>query len=221
MTKNEVLTELQARSNPSTLAHNKKYGATNTFGVKLGDIRALAKKIKVDPALSLELWQTGNADAQMLSCLIAKPSELTPDELIRRAEMTDFAHVADWFNNYLLKDHPQREDIRKLGLKSDNKWGLRSAWSLTAGVIARGASGLNLDEVLNELEATMPKADPEVQWTMNTALANIGIYHLPWRQRAIDIGEKLGIYRDFPVSKGCTSPFAPIWINAMAKRQDG
>ena len=28
-----------------------------------------------------------------------------------------------------------------------------------------------------------------------------------------------GIYRDFPVSKGCTSPFAPIWITEMVKRQ--
>jgi hypothetical protein len=33
------------------------------------------------------------------------------------------------------------------------------------------------------------------------------------------IGKTLGIYRDYPVSKGCTSPFAPIWINAMVSRQ--
>ncbi|PLW90773.1 MAG: DNA alkylation repair protein, partial [Mucilaginibacter sp.] len=30
---------------------------------------------------------------------------------------------------------------------------------------------------------------------------------------------RLGIYRDYPVSKGCVSPFAPIWINEMVKRQ--
>lgn len=33
------------------------------------------------------------------------------------------------------------------------------------------------------------------------------------------IGEALGVYRDYPVSKGCTSPFAPIWINEMVRRQ--
>jgi hypothetical protein len=27
-----------------------------------------------------------------------------------------------------------------------------------------------------------------------------------------------GIYRDYPVSKGGTSPFAAIWINAMVNR---
>ena len=27
-----------------------------------------------------------------------------------------------------------------------------------------------------------------------------------------------GVYRDYPVSKGCTSPYAPIWINEMVSR---
>jgi hypothetical protein len=34
------------------------------------------------------------------------------------------------------------------------------------------------------------------------------------------MGEKMGIYRDYPVSKGCTSPFAPIWINEMVGRME-
>ena len=32
-------------------------------------------------------------------------------------------------------------------------------------------------------------------------------------------GAKLGVYRDYPVSKCCTSPFAPIWIKEMVNRQ--
>ena len=65
----------------------------------------------------------------------------------------------------------------------------------------------------------MTKAVPVVQWTMNNTLAGIGIHAPRLRKRAIAIGEKLGIYRDYPVSKGCTSPFAPIWIDFMVKRQ--
>lgn len=42
---------------------------------------------------------------------------------------------------------------------------------------------------------------------------------LPQASQAIAIGEKVGLYRDYPVSKGCTSPFAPIWINEMVRRQ--
>jgi 3-methyladenine DNA glycosylase AlkD len=54
---------------------------------------------------------------------------------------------------------------------------------------------------------------------MNSCLAGIGIHFAKHRKRALAIGEKLGIYRDYPVSKGCTSPFAPIWINEMVRRQ--
>lgn len=65
----------------------------------------------------------------------------------------------------------------------------------------------------------MGTAAPEAQWTMNSCLAEIGIHFAKHRKRAIAIGEKLGIYRDYPCSKGCTSPFAPIWINEMVRRQ--
>lgn len=56
------------------------------------------------------------------------------------------------------------------------------------------------------------------KWTAR-CLAGIGINFPQHRARALEIGEQLGIYRDYPVPKGCTSPFAPIWINEMVSRQ--
>ena len=58
-----------------------------------------------------------------------------------------------------------------------------------------------------------------VRWTMNSKLMAIGIHHAAHRKRAIAIGEKIGLYKDWPVSKGCTPPYAPIAINEMVKRQ--
>ena len=72
---------------------------------------------------------------------------------------------------------------------------------------------------MDRIESETADAPPETQWTRNAALANIGIHDAKLRKRALAIGEKLGIYRDYPCSKGCTSPFAPIWINEMVKRQ--
>ena len=53
---------------------------------------------------------------------------------------------------------------------------------------------------------------------MNYCLAEIGINFPEHRERAIAIGEKLGVLRDYPVSKGCVSPYAPIWITEMVRR---
>ena len=31
--------------------------------------------------------------------------------------------------------------------------------------------------------------------------------------------ERLEVFKDYPASPGCTSPFAPIWISEMVRRQ--
>ena len=220
MTVKEILAELKSLGNEKMIAINTKAGAgSNQFGVKMGDIRNIAKKLKVNHELGLQLWNAGNIEAQFLAILILKPDLLTARELDTMVQQIDFTHVADWFSSYILKDHPAKEELRIKWLKSKNKWALRAGWSLMAGKIARDAAALDLDALLKLLQKEMPKAEPEVQWTMNFALAYIGIHHPAYRQQALSIGEKLGIYRDYPVSKGCTSPFAPIWINEMVKRQ--
>jgi hypothetical protein len=39
------------------------------------------------------------------------------------------------------------------------------------------------------------------------------------RKRAIAIGEKIGLFRDWPVAKGCIPPYVPVWVDAIVKRQ--
>ncbi len=104
-------------------------------------------------------------------------------------------------------------------MTSDDRWAARAGWSLTADRVGKNPEGLDLPGLLGRIESEMGSTDPVVQWTMNSTLAAIGIHAPKLRQRAIAIGEALGIDRDYPVSKGCTSPFAPIWINAIVSRQ--
>lgn len=220
MTVKDVLSTLKSLSNEKMFAHNARNGAgKNQFGVKLGDIRNLANQIKTDHELGLELWNTKNIEAQLLSTLILKPKALSAKQLDDMVKSIEFVQVADWVNAYLLKDHPECSALREEWMNSDNVWAARSGWSLTAGKLVRDYEDLDINGLLNRIESEMPKAAREVQWTMNTALAQIGIHHPSHRKRSIEIGEKLGVFRDYPVSKGCTSPFAPIWISEMVKRQ--
>jgi 3-methyladenine DNA glycosylase AlkD len=84
----------------------------------------------------------------------------------------------------------------------------------------KSPEGLDLSALLDRIEAELGTAAPEVQWTMNCCLAEIGIHFPEHRKRALAIGETNSVYRDYPTSKGCTSPFAPIWITEMVRRQD-
>ncbi|WP_433496237.1 hypothetical protein ACQP26_29675 [Micromonospora sp. CA-248089] len=71
------------------------------------------------------------------------------------------------------------------------------------------------------IEAEMAGAPERLQWAMNHCLAQIGIEHAAYRDRAIGIGERLGVLKDYPTPPGCTSPYAPVWINEMVRRQHG
>ncbi|HWB05882.1 MAG TPA: DNA alkylation repair protein [Verrucomicrobiales bacterium] len=216
----EALKELESLGDAKVRAHNKKYGAgDNQFGVKMGDIRAVAKKIKTDHELALALWKTGNSDAQFLAILIMKPKSLSAAEVEQLVRSVTFVHVADWLMSYVVKQHPDKESLRQKWMTDKDKMAARAGWSLTAERIAKSPEGLDLIALLDRIESELGTAPSEIQWTMNGALAETGINHPKLRKRALAIGEKLGVYRDYPCSKGCTSPFAPIWINAMVSRR--
>jgi 3-methyladenine DNA glycosylase AlkD len=220
ITLKETLSRLQELGSEKMRMQNKKSGAgDNQYGVKHGDIRTLARKIKSNHKLALSLWETQNIDARLLAILIMDPKALSLSEMEGMVLSEKYTIVADWLTSYVVKLHPDKEALREKWMFSTNTMAARAGWSLTSERIARNSDGLDIVSILVRIETEMPGASPEVQWTMNFALAHIGISFPDYRERAISIGEKLGIYRNYPVSKGCTSPFAPIWIKEMVSRQ--
>ena len=220
MTLKEALKQLKELGNEKMRKQNSKHGAgDNQFGVRRGDVRKLAKKIKTNHELALALWETGNIDARFLAILLMEPKSLSADEMDRMVRSVTFVEVADWLHSYVLKLHPDKETLRQEWMACDDPMAARAGWSLTAGRVVKSPDGLDLPALLKRIEFEMGSAAPEIQWTMKCALAEIGIHFPKHRKRALSIGEKLGVYRDYPCSKGCTSPFAPIWINEMVSRQ--
>jgi 3-methyladenine DNA glycosylase AlkD len=219
MTLNEVLAKLEALGDEKVRRINHRNGADgDQFGVKLGDIRKLAAKIKHDRALALDLWKTGNLDARLLAILILTPKDLAATEVDRMVRSAKVPQLADWLSAYVIKEHPDKEALRVKWMATDDPWAARAGWSLTAGRVSRSPEGLDLTALLDRVEAEMPTAHTATQWTMNNCLAAIGINHPRQRKRAVALGEAMGIYRDYPVSKGCTSPYAPVWIAEMVRR---
>lgn len=216
----EILAQFEALGDERMRAQNKKRGAgDNQFGVKMGDIRTIAKKIKTNHELALELWDTGNVEARFLAALLIDPKKLSNDEIARIVSSEKFTHIADWFYSYVIKEYADKETLRQKWMHTTDVMQARAGWSLTSGCVTRTPELVDIPALLDRIVKEMPTAASEVQWTMNSTLAQIGINHPEYRERALSIGEKLGIYRDYPTSKGCTSPFAPIWINEMVRRQ--
>ena len=231
MTLKEAFAKLESMGDQGRREYNLKpaphgiaAGKLKQFGVAMGDLRKLAAKIKKDHALALELWKTGNIDAQLLAILIMKPKELSASDVDKMVREARFTTVADWLNAYIVKEQPpaERESLRAKWMKDKDAWAARAGWNLTASRINNGgreADDIDLLTLLDRVEKEMLKAPPETQWTMNNTLMAIGINHAKHRKRAIAIGERTGLYKDWPMSKGCIIPYAPTAIPEMVKRK--
>jgi len=214
----EVMAELAELEDPRIRDVNAKHG--DDHGVNLGKLRALAKRLKTQQELAGELWGTGDTAARLLALLICRPKAFDRDELDVMLRQAHTPKVQDWLVNYVVKKNPHAEELRVAWFADPDPLVASAGWALTTDRVAKKPEGLDLPGLLDIIEAQMKDAPDRLQWAMNHCLAQIGIEHPEHRARAIGIGERLEVLKDYPTPPNCTSPFAPIWIAEMVNRQD-
>ncbi|NUT97570.1 MAG: DNA alkylation repair protein [Saccharothrix sp.] len=212
-----VLAELAALEEPKVRAVNERHG--DDHGVNLGRLRAVAKRLKTRQDLAQELWATGDSAARLLAMLICRPKAFGRDELDGMVREARTPKVHDWLVNYVVKKSPHAEDLRLAWFADPDPVVASAGWALTTERVAKTPDGLDLTGLLDVVEAEMKDAPDRLQWAMNHCLAQIGISHAGHRARAIDIGERLEVLKDYPTPPNCTSPYAPIWIAEVVRRQ--
>ncbi|MCW4356040.1 DNA alkylation repair protein [Hoyosella sp. YIM 151337] len=213
-----VLAELAALEDPKIRAVNENHG--DDHGVNLTKLRAIAKRLKTQHELARELWQTDDTAAKLLAALMCRPKAFDRDELDAMLRSARTPKVHDWLVNYVVKKSPHAEELRQAWFEDPDPVVASAGWALTAERIVKKPAGLELAKLLDTIEADMKDAPDRLQWAMNTCLAYIGIEHAECRARALEIGERLEVLKDYPTPPGCTSPYAPLWIGEMVRRQE-
>ena len=214
----EVMAALAVLEDPKARAVNEKHG--DDHGVNLGKLRALAKRLKTHQELARELWMTDDTAARLLALLICRPKAFERDELDLMVRQARIPKVNDWLVNYVVKKSPHAEELRLSWLSDKDPVVASAGWALTSERVVKGAEGLDLAGLLDTIEAEMKAAPERLQWAMNHCLAQIGIEHAGFRARAIGIGERLEVLKEYPTPPNCTSPFAPIWITELVRRRN-
>ncbi|NLD85054.1 MAG: DNA alkylation repair protein [Actinomycetales bacterium] len=218
-TVDELMAELADLADPKILAVNERHG--DDHAVNLTKLRAVAKRVKKNHPLAVELWATGDSAARLLALLICRPKEFSADELDAMLREARTRKVHDWLVGYVVMKGPHAEEMRVKWLADSDPVVASAGWALTANRVVKKPEGLDQPGLLDEIEAEMAGAQERLQWEMNTTLAQIGIENPDLRPRALEIGERLGVLRDYPTPPNCTSPFAPAWIGEMVRRKEG
>lgn len=191
----------------------------NKEDTKLGDLRKIAKEIKKDHQLALELWETGDFYPQQLAILLMDKklcNEEFVDQLVRDIQQHKIDtrnQLSDWLMaNQLMKDKKTIALIESWE-HSSSAIKRRIFWYYQGRLRWTGKTPPNNTSVLlDAIEDRIAREVPEVQWAMNFTAAQIGIYDVKYRTRCIAFGEQLGLYKDKPVAKNCTPDYLPEWI---------
>ena len=212
----DVLSELAALEDPKMREANEQRG--DDHGVNLSHLRSLAKRLKTQHELALQLWATGDSAARLLATLVCKHKSFSAAELDAMVRDIRSPKLLDWFIVNVVKPGRHAEELRP-GWKDGGDLIGRAGWSLTTDRVVKNAGSLDLRALLDQIETEMKQAPDHKQWAMNHCLAEIGIHHPEHRKRAIGIGERLAVFIDYPASPGCTPPYVPVWIAEMVRRE--
>jgi 3-methyladenine DNA glycosylase AlkD len=204
-----------------TLSSKSKaiYAQINPDSTKLGDLRKMAKEIKIDHDLAMELWASGEFLPRQLAILIMDKKCLTQalidslDKDIQGHEIEERNQLIDWLMaNQLAKDKKTIALIQSWK-NSASVLQRRVFWYYQARLRWMGNTNhTNTEALLSTIEEKMTKEQPEVQWAMNFTAGQIGKWQEEYRSRCIEIGVKTGLYKDEVVPRGCTPSYLPKFI---------
>jgi len=186
---------------------------------KLGDLRIIAKGIKKDHELAMELWSSGEYLPRQLAILIMD-KKLLSRELIDRLDSDIMNHnpeernqLVDWLMANQLSKDKKTIALMESWENSPSTLQRRIFWYYQGRLRWVGQTPPpNTEYLLDSIEKHIESEQPEVQWAMNFTAAQIGIFQPEFRARCIALGERTGLYRDEVVNRGCTPNYLPELI---------
>ncbi len=194
MTVKQILAELQARGSETNRAGMGRFGINvdNAFGVSVRELRELAKPIRHDHALALELWNTGMHEARLLATIIADAERFTEAEIARWLGDLDSWDLTDGFCGLLTK-HPRVWTYVNAWVEHEEEFVKRAAFALMARLAVHDKKAP--DRAFLDLLPLIVRGSTDernfVKKAVNWALRQIGKRNRPLNQAAIAVAKRL------------------------------
>lgn len=214
---NDVMAALKAKGSEQTKRIFMKHGAKEPFfGVKVGDMKPIAKQIKGDQALALELYATGNGDAQYLAGMVADGRKMTTKQLQSWADTATWDMISGYTVAWVASEHPEGFSLAVKWTKSKDEQVLRAGWT-TLGAIAATVPdadlpvaeyGKLLDRAVKEIDG----APDGARYSMNNFVIMVGTYVAPLAVKALAAAKKIGPVEIDMGDTSCKVPLAEEYI---------
>jgi 3-methyladenine DNA glycosylase AlkD len=220
MTKEQVMKELEKKGSESIRKIFVNHGAKGSmFGVKVGDLKVIQKKVKKDHQLAMELFDTDNYDAMYLAGLIADESKMSKKDIQQWAEKSHSHGISEYTVAWVAAESEYGWELGMKWIDSPKENIASAGWNTLSGVIAMKPDNeldiATIKKLLQRITKEIHSAPNRVRYTMNGFVIGVGGYIKELTKDAIEIAKKMGeVYVDME-GTACKVPSAADYIKKM------
>jgi 3-methyladenine DNA glycosylase AlkD len=209
----DVVAQLRRLASKKTKDGMARYAipSDNAFGVPVGVIRTLGKRLGRSHALAEALWKTGHYEARMLATFVDEPELVTPRQMDRWCRDFDSWAICDTACFVLFDRTPHAfAKVHSWG-KSKDELVKRAAFALLASLTVhdKAATDESFLQTLPLLEKAALDERNFVKKSVNWALRSVGKRNVTLHRAALDVAERLAQ----------SSEAAPRWVGKDALRE--
>ncbi|MBB2148162.1 DNA alkylation repair protein [Pedobacter gandavensis] len=217
MTLQEIMEELQSKGSDQIKNILLKHGVREPFfGVRVGDMKPIQKKVKMDYQLAKDLYATGNADAMYLAGLIADDKKMTKEDLQRWAAQALSSNISEYTVPWVTAGSRFGWELGNEWINHEEEHIVAAGWATLSNLVALlPDEELDLTAIralLDRVVLEMPNAKNRVRYQMNSFVISVGAYIAALTAAAIEAANKLGVITIEMNGTACKVPSAADYI---------
>ncbi|MEK6325799.1 MAG: DNA alkylation repair protein [Acidobacteriota bacterium] len=214
-----IVAQLKSKGKETTRRTYSRHGvpADRMFGVSIADLKVIAKGIKGEQQLALDLFETGNLDAMYLAGMVANGMQMTKSQLQAWAKRAGrLTMVSEYSVPWVAVENPHARDLAMKWINSKDEHIASCGWSTYAGIVATTVDeSLDLAEIkelLNTAVREISGAQNRVRYTMNAFVIAVGVYVRPLLAQAKAVAKQIGEVSVDMGDTACKVPLATAYI---------
>jgi DNA alkylation repair enzyme len=218
-TAKSVMDALKAKGSEKTRKTYVRHGipAERTFGVSVADLKTIAKTIKGQQALAMELYATGNMDAMYLAGMVAAGAQMTRKQLQSWAEgAAGMSMIAEYTVPWVSVENAEGRDLAIKWIGSKKGSVAPSGWCTYSGLIATHSDDTldikEIEELLGMVVKEIGDAEGRTKYTMNGFVISVGAYVKPLLSKAEAAAKQIGAISIDMGDTACKVPLATEYI---------
>lgn len=220
MTLSEVMADLQAHGREATKRTLARHGAREPFfGVPVGHLKTLQRRLKKDHPLALQLYATGNTDAMYLAALVADPRQMT------KAQLRAWARGAYWYMlscfavAWTAAESRYGRELAVEWMAAPTEQVQAAGWATYASLVSiTPDNALDLDEIaglLDQARDALPTAANRAKYAINNFIISVGGYVPPLLAAAKAVARQVGTVAVDVGDTDCRVPNALVYIEML------